>query len=183
METGLSVGDVMTQRPVRVPKNLAVRDACRIMRDKNIGSLLVTEGETALLGIITEYDILAMVADKRNPDSLSVGDVMATELLTIGPERDVYDALTIMRDNDVRHLPVIHDGRLIGFLTMKDVLKVEPQLFETMLDTIDLREEERKLALRPEMRQEGFCEVCGNFTEHLAPMADHRLACPDCRAQ
>lgn len=181
METGLTVGEVMTQRPVEIPANLTVRDAARIMRDKDVGSLLVTEGKR-VLGIVTEWDIIhKVVAEAKSTDTVTVDEVMVRELLTMPPERDIYHALVLMRDNDIRHLPVLSKGDLVGFLTIKDVLKVQPQLFELLTDIIDLREEERKLSNMRSRFAEGFCEVCGNFSERLVRGSSHRLICPDCR--
>lgn len=182
MRTGLCVADAMTKKPIRIPKNITVRECARIMRDKDIGSVLVVEDEE-LLGIITEEDIVErVVAEGTDPETTSVADVMTEELITVQPQKDIVDALALMRDHDVRHLPVLAEGGLVGFLTVKDVLKIEPQLFEILLDSIDLREEERKLALRTtDIATEGFCEVCGNFSERLTSARDQRLTCPDCR--
>ncbi len=182
MKTGLSVADAMTKKPIQVPKNITVRECARIMRDKDIGSLLVVE-EQDLLGIITEEDVVErVVAEGLDPETMCAEDIMTEELITAPPEKDIVDALALMRDHDLRHLPVLSEGQLVGFLTAKDILKIEPQLFEILLDSIDLREEERKLALRASaLAQEGFCEICGNFSDDLSRTRDQRLACPDCR--
>lgn len=183
MKTGLSVADAMTKKPIQVPKNLTVRECARIMRDKDVGSLLVAR-EQDLLGIITEEDIVErVVAEGLDPETVNAESIMTEELITTAPQKDIVEALALMRDHDVRHLPVLSEGLLVGFLTAKDVLKIEPQLFETLLDSIDLREEERKLSLRSAaLSQEGFCEVCGNYSENLLRTRDQRLACRDCRS-
>ena len=183
MRSGLSVGDAMTQKPIQVPSNLTVRECARIMRDKDVGSLLVTK-EDHLEGIITEEDIVErIVAAGEDPERMCAKDIMTEEIVTIPPQADIVEALALMRDHDVRHLPVLSQGLLVGFLTAKDVLKIEPQLLELLVDSIDLREEERKLSKRGLFAtQEGFCEVCGNFSEQLLRVRDKRLACQDCRA-
>ena len=182
MKTGLLVGDAMTKRPIVVPKNITVRECARIMRDKKVGSILITEGEE-LLGILTESDIIEKItAANKNPDEVEVGEIMTTALVTINPSKDIIDAMQLMKEHEIRHMPVLDKDRLAGFLTMKDVVKIEPQLFEILLETIELREESRKLSLRShDVGTEGFCEVCGNFSESLKRTSDRRLACPACR--
>lgn len=69
---------------------------------------------------------------------------MEKDFPTIGPEKDIYDAIVLMRDKNVRHLPVMSKSTMVGFLTGKDVLKFQPQLFEVLADRIELREIERK---------------------------------------
>jgi len=182
MMTGLSVIDVMTKKPIRIPKNLTVRECARIMRDKDVGSILVVEGED-LLGLITESHIVErVVAEALDAETTTVQQVMTSQVITVSPEKDIRVAIELMRDHDVRHLPVLFEQKLVGFLTIKDVLKVQPQLFELLLDSIDLREEERKLSLRGSLGAvEGFCEGCGNFSERLVRTKDQRLVCSECR--
>ena len=152
------------------------------MAGNNIGSLLVTSGDD-LLGILTVEDVIARVIAKAiSADDITVGETMTKDLVVASPKMDVVEAMNLMRDHDIKHLPVLEKKKLVGFLTMKDVVKVEPELFEILLDTIELREEERKLAFRTGLStSEGFCEVCGNFSEHLNRGHDRRLSCPDCQ--
>lgn len=181
MRTGLAVADVMTRKPVSIPPNVNIQTAAKIMKDKDVGSLLVIK-EEELMGIITQVDMIEkVVATAKNPEKIVVEEVMTKKLWTITPEKDIYEALTTLRDHNIRHLPVLHNKQLVGFLTMKDILRVEPQLFEMIFDSIELREEERKLELRTGgLTQIGYCEVCGNYSERLRSNAERMLACPDC---
>ena len=65
-------------------------------------------------------------------------------LFTIEGESDIYDALVIMRDENIRHLPVVNKGEMVGLLTLKDILKIQPALFELIVEKFELREEENK---------------------------------------
>ncbi len=148
MKTGLLVGEVMTKKPVIVPPNLSVKECARIMSNYDIGSLIIASGKK-LLGIITRADIISkVVSDAKDPNIVSVDKIMTCELLTITPDKDVGDAMKLLRKHDVRHLPVVDTDGLVGFLTVKDILKVQPQLFDLLVDNITLREERRKLTLR-----------------------------------
>ena len=149
MKSGLCVGELMTRKPVVIPSNLSVQDAARIMSEKSLGSLLVAEKED-LLGILVRADIIReVVAKAKNPSEVLVRDVMTQEVLVISPDKDVLDALRFMAEHDIRTVPVLEGEELVGFITAKDILKVNPELFELLSDTFVLREEERKLTLSP----------------------------------
>ncbi|HIH05055.1 TPA: CBS domain-containing protein [Candidatus Woesearchaeota archaeon] len=144
MKTGISVHECMTTKPISVDRDAGLQDAAKLMADHRIGALLVKEHGTAV-GIITDQDIVRhFVAKGINPLARSVRDLRAKELITISPEADIYDALVTMRDHGIRHLPVMQGRELIGLLTLKDILKVEPQLFDIVVEKYEIMEEGRK---------------------------------------
>ncbi len=144
IKTGYTVGDAMTMNPITISGNKTLREAAKIMAKEHIGSLLVTE-EKSIIGIVTERDIVKKaVALLGNPSLKKVKEVMATDLVTTSPEEDIFEAIRIMRDYNFRHLPVKHNGKIVGLITLKDILKIEPDLYEIMVEKIQLREEERK---------------------------------------
>lgn len=134
----------MTQKPVVISSDITIEECAVLMQNKHVGSLIIMESKN-IIGIITEQDIVRkVVARKEDPKKTRVKNIMATELMTIGPNADIYDALVIMRDNNIRHLPIVYSGNLVGYLTIKDILKIEPQLFEIIVEKFQLREENRK---------------------------------------
>ena len=144
MKTGISVHECMTTKPISVDRDAGLQDAAKLMADHRIGALLAKEHGTAV-GIITDQDIVRhFVAKGINPLARSVRDLRAKELITISPEADIYDALVTMRDHGIRHLPVMQGRELIGLLTLKDILKVEPQLFDIVVEKYEIMEEGRK---------------------------------------
>ncbi len=144
METGYKISDAMTRRPVTVGKETTIVECAQIMKKKHVGSLII-EDKGELVGIITEQDIARkVVAAELDPMTTKVEDIMVTNLITIDPDSDIYDSLVLMRNHNIRHLPVLVDGELVGYLTIKDILKIEPQLFEIIAERFELREEDRK---------------------------------------
>lgn len=130
VDTGCCVGEVMTTKPVCIPKNLSIYSTAHLMREKNVGSVLIKEGHE-LLGILTEWDFVhRVVAQDLNTQDTPVSQVMVQDIITVSPRMDIFDALRLMRDTKIRHLPVVEDGRLVGFITIKDILKIQPQLLE-----------------------------------------------------
>ena len=134
-----SVGEAMTTKPVCVAPNLSILSVAHLMREKDVGSVLIKDGDN-LLGILTEWDFVhRVVAQGLNTQDTPVSDIMVQDLITISPRMDVFDALRLMRDTKIRHLPVLEEETLVGFITIKDILKIQPQLFEIILEKYELQ--------------------------------------------
>jgi CBS domain-containing protein len=177
IKTGVKIGDAMTSKPISAKPGISIVECSDVMLNSHVGSLVIMEGEK-LKGIITEQDIVRkVVAKKLDPGKTKVSDVMITEVITAEPDTDLYDALVIMRDNNIRHLPVVHNRKLVGYLTIKDILKIQPQLFEIIVEKFELREEENK----PLGSDEGdICDVCGATADRLYNV-NGVLCCSQCR--
>lgn len=117
------VGDVMTSEPQALPLHATLYEAARVMRDKGIGDVLVTDGER-LCGMVTDRDIVVRaVAERRNTVFTSLAEVCTAELAVLGPDDDTDTAVRLMREHAVRRLPVV-DGRHrpIGIVTVGDLM-------------------------------------------------------------
>jgi CBS domain-containing protein len=89
----------------------------------NVGSLVVLDGED-MVGIITERDILrACAASKRSQEELSVRDHMSAKVITGVPDDYVEDVMGLMTARRIRHLPIVHENRLVGIISIGDVVK------------------------------------------------------------
>ena len=144
MKTGYRVYDCMTTKPISVSPDKNLQECAKIM-DKNHVGALVIKSENKSLGVITEQDIVRKaIARGINPLTKKVKDFMAKKLLTISPNDDIYEALIKMRDSNIRHLPVVDKGVMVGLLTLKDILKIEPSLFDLLVEKFEIREEKRK---------------------------------------
>lgn len=145
MKTGYKVCDIMTQKPVSVEFNTSIVDCAKVMAENHVGSLIVRKSNR-LVGIIREKDIVRKIlALSLNPSKMLAQDIMEKKFVRISPEKDLYDAIILMRDKNVRHIPVMSKKTMVGLLTGKDILKVQPQLFELLVDKIELKEQVRKL--------------------------------------
>jgi CBS domain-containing protein len=78
----------------------------------------------ALVGMVSERDIAAHMADEADPNHLTAGDVMSHDLVTVTPEAPIIEAARIMREAQVRHLPVVSDAVVTGILSMRDIFDV-----------------------------------------------------------
>jgi CBS domain-containing protein len=178
MKTGYKVCDAMTREPITVEPETSICDCAKVMKKKHVGGLLVTKGKK-LLGIITEQDIVRKaVAPNLDCSKVPVKKLMAKNLITIGPEADIYDALIRMRDNNIRHLPIVDGGNIIGLLTLKDILKIQPELFDLLVEKFEIREEEHK----PVKGRNTVCEICGAFSDKLYKVKG-MIICAECRSK
>ena len=116
-----SVREAMTQTPRSIGASASVVEAARLMREQHIGSLPVTEHER-LVGMITDRDITTrVVAESAVPESTSVGDVYSRDLISVEPDNDLDEALKLMVRHQVRRLPVVESGRLVGMVAQADI--------------------------------------------------------------
>jgi CBS domain-containing protein len=100
-----------------------VLDALRLMADKNVGALLVISGDR-LLGIFSERDYARrMVLHGRTSKDTPVREVMTPEVFVISPDATAGECMVHMTDRHIRHLPVLEDGRVVGVISIGDVVK------------------------------------------------------------
>ena len=115
------VRDVMTAEPVSITGATSLAEASRIMRDRDIGALIVLEKED-VAGLITDRDIVVRaIADSRMPDETPVSDVVSDQLVTISPEDDLDRVLRTIREHALRRVPVLEGGRPVGIVSLGDL--------------------------------------------------------------
>jgi CBS domain-containing protein len=101
----------------------SVFEALQRMADKGVGALLVMDGE-AIVGIVTERDYARKIALKGRTSALTlVRDVMTTSVLFVKPAQSSEECMALMTNNRVRHLPVVDDGKLLGLISIGDLVK------------------------------------------------------------
>lgn len=106
-----------------VPPETTVFDAAKQMAEHGVGALLVCDGDR-LIGIFTERDYIRKVALRElSPHTTPVGEVMTERVLYVRPEQKVSECMALMTDKHVRHLPVLEADRVIGMVSIRDVIK------------------------------------------------------------
>jgi CBS domain-containing protein len=117
-----TMADVMTANPRTVSADDSVLEAARVMRDDDIGDVIITRNEL-VAGIVTDRDIIVRgIALGRNPEETKVGDVASLEIVTISPDDSVERAVALMRDKAIRRLPVCdEEGKPVGVVSLGDL--------------------------------------------------------------
>jgi CBS domain-containing protein len=115
----------MTKDVKTVEATKTVADAIKMMLDANIGSLVVVGKDHSPVGIFTERDFVRKMAERGHGFlALPMAQVMTKPLTIISPVATIWDAVTLMGRADIRRLPVVENGRLIGILTERDVFRL-----------------------------------------------------------
>jgi CBS domain-containing protein len=107
----------------RIPPDASVFEALQLMAEKDVGALLVMEGED-LCGVFSERDYAReiVLAGKTSRDT-PVREIMTAEVIYVTPDRGVEECMAVMTENRVRHLPVLEENRLVGLVSIGDVVK------------------------------------------------------------
>jgi len=171
----MKVLDVMTKSPVVVGPNETIDKCAKKMIKNKVGSLVVEESKF-VKGILTEWDLVnKVIAKSKDAKKTKASEIMSKIPVSIKPDADILEAMKLMNLKKVRRLPVVNNGKLVGLLTIRDILKVQPELINLRLDNWSLREEKNK----PSRFFEGECEECGNFT--LLERVGYNVLCDECK--
>jgi CBS domain-containing protein len=119
-----TIRDLISNRTIHyVQPKQTVFEAANYMVDCNVGAVPVLE-DTKLVGIFSERDIMKrVVTEGRNPLTTRIADVMSTEVRSVGPGASSEEAMCMMQSYGVRHLPVCDGRTLVGFLSLRDLLR------------------------------------------------------------
>ena len=120
---GKKIREVMTPAPETIQADRTAAEAARKMKEADAGMIpVMTNGD--LLGTVTDRDIaLRVVAEGKDPQATPVEEIASTDVVTVGPDDDLDAALEMMAKHQVRRLPVVEDGRLIGIIAQADVAR------------------------------------------------------------
>jgi CBS domain-containing protein len=118
---GQAIKGLMTTDLVTRPGSTSVQDGARLMRERDIGDILVMEGDR-LQGIVTDRDIVVRcVADRGDVSAVTLADACSADLVTVTPDTEIDEAARIMAKRAVRRLPVVEDGRPVGVISLGDL--------------------------------------------------------------
>jgi signal-transduction protein with cAMP-binding, CBS, and nucleotidyltransferase domain len=144
METGYDVGAVMSKNVLTIEPEASIIKAAKLMAEKKLGSIIaVRRGK--VVGILTEQDLARRVLAKGiNPERTSVSKAMSKKVITISADKDLYEAMLLMSLRRIKHLPVVKAGRLIGLISFKDIIRLEPDLIDMVSFKSSLTKGENK---------------------------------------
>ncbi|MFF3501239.1 CBS domain-containing protein [Streptomyces sp. NPDC003247] len=115
------VRDIMTAEPVTVEPQASVSAVARIMRDENIGVVLVTDHDE-LRGLVSDRDLVVRaLAEGGDLEQMTVVTACSEDLVTVSPDEDLDRAVEMMREHAVRRVPVVEDGRPVGIVSLGDL--------------------------------------------------------------
>jgi signal-transduction protein with cAMP-binding, CBS, and nucleotidyltransferase domain len=174
-ETQIPLRDVMKNNPTMIGIEASVAKAAKAMCVDEVGSVIILE-RSQPIGIVTEEDITCkVVAKDLKPSTVLVKEIMSTPLITVSAEKTVGDAAHMMVKHKVRRLPVIDaKKKVIGMVTVRDLLTVANELNELLADLIEIN--------REEIVEQGMCSRCSQMSDDLKRV-DTVLLCSRCREE
>lgn len=171
------VKEAMKTNLVVVKPTITVLEAAKRMKEKKIGNVIVVEKKQPV-GILTESDILKkVVAEGKNAGKVLVEEVMSTPIVVANPYISLEEAMKTMSKCNIRRLPVIENGELIGVITQKDISRISPVLHEISREWYDITVRDESYLKRQIFS--GKCEDCNTLSTTLRRV-EGRLLCEDC---
>jgi len=119
----IRVADIMSTPPITAGENAPVEEIAKIMNENNIGSVMIVDSRGVLTGIITERDLIYAIANGKIGKGLPAYMIMTENPVTIEPGSPIDEALQKMRENNIRHLPVVNsEKKPVGMVSLRDVI-------------------------------------------------------------
>jgi len=115
------VGRIMSSPITMVPPETTVREAARLMRDNDIGSVIVVDDDDELCGILTSTDFVDAVADDRSMAETPVTEFMTEDVITTTANQEIRDIADLLVEHGFHHVPVVEEGTVIGIVTTSDL--------------------------------------------------------------
>ena len=129
--------DVMAREVVTLDEDVSAKKAAEIMAQEGVSAIIVTS-EGKAKGILTERDILKrIVAEDKDSRKTKVKEIMSSPLVTIEPSTDLEKAAHLMFEKKIKNLPVIHDNRLIGLISLQDICKLQPEILRILRQAME----------------------------------------------
>ena len=123
----MRVGELITIKvPLTLVETATAMQAARAMTEQHVGAVLVTSADGRLSGIFTERDLMTrVVVQGKDLERTKLAEVMTRELYHVGPDAEVARVRVELQRRHVRHLPIVVDGKLVGVLSLRDILRAD----------------------------------------------------------
>lgn len=172
------VSEIMKKNVVTVNPNILISDVAKIMTNNRIGSVIVTDERMMPVSIVTDDDIVGLVASGKSPKKMKVRDLKRKKLISVSPGEDILKVAKLMIKTGYKRMPVIKDGKLQGIVSDKEILLVSPEMIEVLSEKLRARVE---MVAQPDESISGMCESCDEYSDNLRNVAG-RWMCKECRS-
>jgi len=117
----MKVRDVMTTQISKADTNTPISQVAKQMKDINVGSIPITDNQQKPVGIVTDRDIVIRGVGQGISGNETVDKVMSKKVISVTSDTDVHEAARIMGENQIRRLPVVDNGKLVGIVAIGDL--------------------------------------------------------------
>ncbi len=176
----LKVRDVMSSPVIEGSENDTAEVLAQKMEKYNIGSVVITKNGVPV-GIVTKTDLVwKVVARNLKPSEVKASSIMSSPIHLVDPETSIEEALRKMTNLKVSRLAVTYKNRLVGLVSVKDILQVTPEILEIVKEHLKIRGV--TVSRSSEGYVEGYCDECGEWSDMLLNV-DGRYLCEECRLE
>ncbi|MAG15829.1 CBS domain-containing protein [Candidatus Woesearchaeota archaeon] len=131
-EQDYTVSEFMNKDLVAVNPRTTAKECAEVMAAEKVSSAVVTEN-SALAGIVTEKDLARKIVAKGvDANKIMVKDIMTTGVITVEPSTSLYDAMVLLNNKKIKHLPVVSDNAVVGIITAMEILRIQPSYMELL---------------------------------------------------
>lgn len=181
MKAEVKVKEAMTRKVETVTPEMPVIEAAKKMADEKIGSVVVVDDKGMPIGIVTERDVLYnVVAKNRIASEIKVKEIMSSPIRYVSPETNIIEASKIMAKYNIRRLPVIKEGKLVGIITNKDIIAISPSTIEILKELCEINARDVQQSSPQEVPEVGTCEICGDYMVRLYEV-EGKFVCEKCK--
>ena len=143
------IGEICNRDVIIATRDTSVIELAQLMREHHVGSIVIVEQQNECnipVGIITDRDlVIELISKDVDIQSITAGDIMSSELVTVRESNHVYDTLKLMRGKGIRRIPVVNDENvLIGILTVDDLLDVVISELDDIVNIVAIEQKQEK---------------------------------------
>lgn len=173
------VREIMNSPVITGSEDETITDIAQRMDDCEMGSVVIMNGNIPV-GIVTDRDIVIKVATRnKRSNEFFAKEVMTSPLQTISDEVDVTEASKIMRNKEIKKLGVVHNNKLMGIISVSDIVAVMPEIYAIVAEKSRLILSQ---ARRKTSHLAGVCDLCDQWFDDLAS-TEGKYLCYDCKAE
>ncbi|MFP3950610.1 MAG: cyclic nucleotide-binding/CBS domain-containing protein [Candidatus Bathyarchaeia archaeon] len=179
LSPNLIVREAMSSPVVSIDENSDLVNTARLMRERNVGAIIIVSGDGQPVGIVTERDIVnRVVAEGKNPNSVKAKTVMSSPLRVVEPDVSLLEAMNLMDKLHIRRLGVTYKGELVGVVSDRDMMRIMPTIVEIEKERSKIKETERV----PGPSTVGYCNRCEAYSTSLQ-LVNGEFLCEECRLE
>lgn len=179
IHTRVLVREIMNSPAITAIGNETAKDLALKMIHYKVGSVIITESEKPI-GIVTYSDIThKAVARDLKPSTIFAKEIMSSPLYTIDSDKDIRDAARLMRKSRVKRLGVTYKNRLVGIITMSDIISIIPEIMDITSEKALIV---RGIADKKKGYLSGYCDSCNQWSDYLFE-SEGKFQCDECREE
>lgn len=175
----LVVREAMSSPVVSIDENSDIVDTARLMRERDVGAIIIVSDDEKPVGIVTERDIVnRVVAEGKTPNSIKASAVMSSPLRVVEPDLSLLEAMNLMDKFHIRRLGVTYKGDLVGVVSDRDMMRIMPTIVEIEKERSKIEETDRSIG----PSTVGYCDRCEAYSMELQ-LVNGEFLCEECRME